>query len=596
MGTWTLSARYTGCESFVGPITKFELFPSFGGSYLYMWKQNSPSFFYRYNAFAETITETPIGIWTDPIYGGPYRPTEMVYHNGYLYGIINVEYWPIPFHLRLDILQVFRIDPNTGALTLVLDSWRGIGCNRIWMFNTTCALEWSNIYTAKICSWGGMMYIAIGRALPPHGESPPLWCNAITEAEMDTNNHKTAILQSVDGNWWDAGLEADNAHGAMPFDVAVCCVGHETQLCAGWNNAAEDTILFINPGGWDYHQQNFNLSFPETGFDNKFWLEDAPCDLFYAATNFLAAGWTQYHSYDSQPDPPQSPYATAIGGFGGGGGVAGPIVLDAQAAGNLKVYYGKTLDAQIAAGTEQAWAGCVTFRDDYACVQHSEAGVEYLSVYIRDEHNYMVAVPLGMDIDQGDTSLYITAMTVSGLSPFLIEVDTSIMGSGVFRYFTGASGYLYPHAGFGQCYLWGYCSPYLKALLYASQVFGVIDPLGAAKGILPGLPLTSYIGGLHTSPLFDDKNIYFAVITTSGWLGSSTDEGETWTQRLYLPWPVDVVYRNFVSDSIGSGDAAWIGAYGGYACPVKMTPNLLAWGNRCGNLPTITVTDIDSFD
>jgi len=617
---WVLSDRILNTEQ----INKINCQVDLSSGHAFITKAGSPDFFYRYNPVTEVITETAIGTFTK--YGlPPYRPDDgPVVHNGIMYALKRLDI-SIPTAVRR-ILQVFEINSFDGSLRLVLDTWDGTHCDVISRYGFCYdpiagkPANWqtdylrSDLYSAQLIVHGGAIYLGMVLALPPivsdgpFGLCPP-W---VPWQYIDNRNHNVFILASYDNaNTWiqsatigagDDGIGADALSGVD--------MQHHSGQCAALvhrRSFTEDAAFFLHETGWHLHQQDgtvlLQIESIKSGHQKAFWRND-PGDarvLQYATDNFLAAGWTNYFTYDSNPRSAQFPRAVDK--------TDQCIIVDDAGIPNLSVYFNKTFDDFInvvgsPGGWFNDWIGWVTFKGAYVAVTYFDTDImdDVLDIYFNKDRK-IGGLPIGLDLDPAEDSVYITGITPTTHVPFMVDLLTvnlvpGMPASGIFasgiKFYAPGSGWLYPHAAAHDfTYLWGYASPELKAFLYS----GVAN-VGAT---ILDLPAQTYIGGLHSSPGFDADDVNFCTVATgvsvSGNFAHSADAGESYAWIMPTPFPVMTLYRNLQYEGhiLGSGEADWIGASGGYGCPIRLSIDLDLWENRCENLPAITITDIDAY-
>lgn len=618
--TWVLSDRIENTEQ----IDQINCQVGFSSGHAFITKANDPQFFYRYNPITEIITETGIGTFTK--HGvGPYRPDDgPILHNGLMYAVKRLDI-TIPTANR-DILQVFEINPSDGSLTLVLDTWDGTNCDAIYRYGfcyspiTGKPVGWetdykrSDLYSAQLISHGGAMYLGMILALEPvvsdgfFGLCPP-WTSW---RYVDNRFHNVFILASYDdANSWLQSSTVEATGDGIGFDpnsrISMYQHGSQCGAFVTRKDAADDAVYFLRENGWHHHQEDamvlMLIENIQSAHQGAFWRLNAGDAriLQYATTNFLAAGWTNYFTYDASPKSAQFPHAVDA--------ADGCIIVDDAGIPQLSVYFNKTFDDFVTVvgnpdGNFYDYIGWATFRGAYVAVTYYDLDImdHVLEIYYNDERN-IGGLPIGLDLDPVEDSVYITGITPTSHVPFMVDILTAnlvpgVPGSGVFasgiKFYAPGFGWLYPHAAAHDfVYLWGYASPEVKAFIYS----GVPN----AGATILGLPAQTYIGGLHSSPMYDPDDVNFCTVATgvsvSGNLAHSVDAGSSYNWIMPTPFPVMTLFRNIIYEGhvLGSGEADWIGASGGYGCPIRISMDLDLWENRCENLPSITITEIDAY-
>jgi len=578
--SWEVSATFGDSEGFG---TGLRLFKSLSGIELYTMEISGATKLYKYISTSETITEMDIAEHTQ--YGQTYRPTDDVcYHNGYLYGtkLLDITDYnppdpPNPKATR-KILQCFRIDTTSGAITKVLDTWDGTGCNMIWSYlgaDTTGYADWatrflgSNIFNARIASWGGALHIGIAMCYEPDEYY-------VGDNYTNTLNHAVMVLMSIDNSLsWDRALELEN--GSVNIDGCEAMVGHESQLACFFTRVPgqDDWVAFYSPAWYIYQAHDGIASFPYAGFDHKWWRTYLD-DLYYADDDFT--DWTFYADYDAAPRAPYFPYATTW--------EREPLIVDRPAANPMKAYYGTTFDGNLPHGFTR-YEGCVTFHGDYVVAQGEIASVQTVAVYKRVPRTFYRAVPVGLAIDPSDERLYATA-TLAGIeSPFMVDIDTETFASGI-HYYSGGAGFFKPHAPFYNfVYLYGSMGPDVKCVIYSGA--------GFCNTVFGGLPSATYIGALRADPFSFTDDVHACIVYSGGgahFAVNSDDAGDTWEWKSTTPFPGVSMLR---TGYLLSGYAAYIGASGIYNHPVRYSEDLILWEDRGAGIPDVTVTDIDAY-
>jgi len=572
MATWAEITKYPNSDEFSGlktGATTSDIF-IFQESNAYSGKQ----YFYKFNTITETITQVPIAQWTQ--YGGTYRPTSaMIVHNGSLYGAALVVYEYAPLESAL-LLQIFKIDKDSGALTILYDSWTPYNGPRIYFDND--GTDDSSISSVKLLSWGASLYVGINAYAP------------VVVGDSDYTNHTTAILKYWDDVWASV---YDIPDGTAYFDscgTVRAFVGGDlgatyiaTRILGANEIVIAGTPFVIVNDGSDFSP------YPDAAWQGKLWRENAG-DIEYSAN--YGATWVSYYSYDNTPRLPYYPNHFDYR--------SDPIIVD-KSASTIKVYFDTTLDGSFILDSDYGnFQGIVDYQGAYVVLEADYLGNPCIWVYGRTPKTSAGAIPVGIDIDPIDDHLMITGTTIHG-SPFAKEIDIdNLVASGVIAsgidVFYGVSGWMYPHyAAFNFCYLYGYMGLDIKASVFSGVPY--------CNPILLGLDEPAYIGALRTAPFFDYDYIHFTTVysgaTPSGVLGRSLTGGDTYDMLTATPFPVVSMYRTILDEPeiVGSGQTTFIGASGVYACPIYfMIDENLPLGQRCAGLPAITITDIDGAD
>lgn len=596
MATWNMVAVMTPNVP-AWDKTGFYIQPAPADRRIYIFGENSDSFLI-FNTLSETLTEVEPGSVNVTIetVTRTYSPRHMIYHNGYVYGWDENEHDDVN-HTR-KVICILKVNPDTAATSIVMNPWTGDGSacghQRIYHYDNGGVWEGWNLFldSGKLTSTGGAIYMAYGLTFPNYVEpGPPV-------TGSDYTRSKT-VLTSYNGEMWQCSYSPPTLDGNHQVSTPWVTPGDDYPMAFMGRILApfyQDDLLDIKDN-WSELLSQANVNYYENTIrhEGHYWRESGGV-VYQADLADIAAGW---------PWPVYNNYAETcrLGAFGYCWGSNNqPLVITRRGAGLniIKAYYGAVYDDVVHPldtnpGAE--YQGCKLFQGDYAVLADDFGGTEYVVVYKREPKTHYKAVPFGIDINSVDDTVYATASVYPTGNPFLVELQIPSLASGIREFSTG-SGWFYPHScGVNLCYLYGYQGPMTKVIIYSGSP--TLSGFGMGNGVLPGLATDAYISGLQTLYSWEPEIFSFSVVEPAAyWLGLSNDEGGTWANEEDTTWPTRSLYRTYLVDPaiVGSGDSNFLGASGIFACPLQLSIDYGALGDRCDGLPAITITDIDAED